>query len=115
MADAVETLAGGRTLAEEQGITEEIGDAVASAAEAELEGGRIDSARSILEGLVLTNHRDAGAWALLSRAHRRQGRILAARFCAEVAVRLAPDDPEARLACAGPARRWSSARKAAPP
>ena len=41
----------------------------------------------ILEGLVVTNHEDAGAWALLSQAHRRLGQPLAARFCAEVARR----------------------------
>lgn len=87
-----------RTLAEEQGITQEIGDAIACLAEAELEAGRIDIARAILEGLVVTNHEDAGAWALLSRAHRRLGNPLAARFCAEVAARLAPRDPDVRLA-----------------
>jgi len=88
----------GCTLAEEQGITQEIGDAIACLAEAELEAGRLETARAILEGLVVTNHRDAEAWALLSRAHRRLGQPLAARFCAEVASKLAPADAQVRLA-----------------
>jgi predicted Zn-dependent protease len=98
MSDVVEALAAGRTLAEEQGITQEVGDAIACLAEAELAAGRVDTARAILEGLVVTNHLDPGAWALLSRAHRRLGQPLAARFCAEVAARLAPADPHVRLA-----------------
>ncbi len=93
-----ETVPTGRTLAQVQGIPQEIGDAIACLAEAELEAGRVDTARAILEGLVVTNHLDPGAWALLSRAHRRLGQPLAARFCAEVAVRLAPADPHVRLA-----------------
>jgi tetratricopeptide (TPR) repeat protein len=79
-----------RTLAEVQGITREMGDAIAALAEAELEAGRADTARAILEGLVVTNQLDGSAWALLSRAHRRLRQPLAARFCAEVAVKLAP-------------------------
>ncbi|HET8540067.1 MAG TPA: hypothetical protein VFL83_09375 [Anaeromyxobacter sp.] len=98
MSDVIEAVVAGRTLAEEQGITQEIGDAIACLAEAELEAGRVDAARAILEGLVVTNHLDPGAWALLSRAHRRLGQPLAARFCAEVASRLAPSDPQVRLA-----------------
>jgi predicted Zn-dependent protease len=98
MSDVIETFTAGRTLAEEQGITQEIGDAIACLAEAELEAGRMDAARAILEGLVVTNHLDPAAWALLSRAHRRLGQPLAARFCAEVAARLAPSDPHVRLA-----------------
>jgi hypothetical protein len=98
MKDPVEVPRSGTTLAEEQGITQEIGDAIACLAEAELEAGRVDVARAILEGLVVTNHLDAGAWALLSRAHRRLSNPLAARFCAEVSVKLAPGDPGARLA-----------------
>jgi predicted Zn-dependent protease len=85
------------TLAEQQGMTQELGDAIACLAEAELEAGRTDVARAILEGLVVTNHRDAGAWALLSAAHRKLGQALASRFCAEVAVTLAPEDPWIRL------------------
>lgn len=98
MGTLIDALERGRTLAEEQGVTQEIGDAIARVAEAELEAGRIDTARAILEGLVVTNHRDAGAWALLSRAHRRAGEPLAARFCAEVGAKLAPADPHVRLA-----------------
>lgn len=95
---ALELWARGRTLAEAQGITQEIGDAIAGAAEAELEAGRLQAARTILDGLVVTNQRDAGAWTLLSRTHRRLANPLAARFCAEVAVRLAPGEGRARLA-----------------
>lgn len=98
MENLVEAMENGRTLAEVQGITQEIGDAIACLAEAELEAGRVETARAILEGLVVTNHQDAGAWALLSRAHRRLGQPLAARFCAEVAAKLAPVDPAVRLA-----------------
>jgi predicted Zn-dependent protease len=98
MNDTVEAVAAGRTLAQEQGIPQDVGDAIACLAEAELEAGRVDTARAILEGLVVTNHLDPAAWALLSRAHRRLGQPLAARFCAEVAVRLAPSDPRVRLA-----------------
>ncbi|WP_242336546.1 MULTISPECIES: hypothetical protein [Anaeromyxobacter] len=85
------------TLAELQGIPPDVGDAIACLAEAELEAGRVETARAILEGLVVTNHEDAGAWALLSQAHRRLGQPLAARFCAEVATKLAPADPFVRL------------------
>ncbi len=98
MTTAIEALAAGRTLAQEQGMPQEIGDAIACLAEAELEAGRVDTARAILEGLVVTNHLDPAAWTLLSRAHRRLGQPLAARFCAEVAARLAPADVQARLA-----------------
>jgi predicted Zn-dependent protease len=97
MENLVDAVKSGRTLAEEQGITQEIGDAIACLAEAELEAGRVETARAILEGLVVTNHRDAAAWALLSRAHRRLRQPLAALFCAEVAVKLAPADPHVRL------------------
>jgi predicted Zn-dependent protease len=98
MRDAVETLEAGQTLAEEQGITQEVGDAIACLAEAELEAGRLEAARALLEGLVVTNHLDPAAWALLSRTHRRLREPLAARFCAEVAARLAPQDLRVRLA-----------------
>jgi tetratricopeptide (TPR) repeat protein len=97
MSDVIEAIAPGRTLAQEQGIPQEIGDAIACLAEAELGAGRVDTARAILEGLVVTNHLDPAAWALLSRAHRRLGQPLAARFCAEVAARLAPADLQVRL------------------
>jgi hypothetical protein len=94
----IDALDDGRTLAEVQGMTREMGDAIAALAEAELEAGRADTARAILEGLVVTNHLDAAAWALLSRAHRRLRQPLASRFCAEVALKLAPDDAAVRLA-----------------
>ena len=98
MENLAEGLASGRTLAELQGIPAEIGDAIAALAAAELDAGRVETARALLEGLVVTNHRDAVSWALLSQAHRRQGAPLAARFCAEVAARLAPAEPLVRLA-----------------
>lgn len=91
------TVSGDPTLAEMQGMTAELGEAIAQLAEQELEAGRLANARTILEGLVVTNHRDADAWALLSVAHRRLGQPLAARFCAEVAARLSPRDPWVRL------------------
>lgn len=95
--NVIEAIEQGRTLADIQGIPHEIGDAIACLAEAELEAGRVETARAILEGLVVTNHEDAGAWALLSQAHRRLGQPLAARFCAEVAATLSPMDPFVRL------------------
>jgi predicted Zn-dependent protease len=85
------------TLAELQGMPQQIGDAIAALAEAELAAGRVETARAILEGLVVTNHQDAGAWALLSTAHRKLSQPLAARFCAEVAAKLEPSDPWIRL------------------
>ena len=85
------------TLAELQGMTPELGEAITRLAEEELEAGRLAQARAILEGLVVTNHRDPDAWALLSVAHRKMAQPLAARFCAEVAARLAPGDPWVRL------------------
>jgi predicted Zn-dependent protease len=91
------TVSGDPTLAEMQGLTAELGEAIARMAEEEIEAGHLGRARTILEGLVVTNHRDADAWALLSVTHRRLHQPLAARFCAEVAVRLAPTDPWVRL------------------
>jgi hypothetical protein len=89
--------AGDLTLAELQGLGPEIGEAILRAAEAELEAGQLNNARTILEGVVITNHKDPDGWALLSIAHRRLGHPLAARFCAEVATRLAPEAPWVRL------------------
>lgn len=91
------TVSGDETLAEMQGMTAELGEAIARLAEEELEAGHLANARSMLEGLVVTNHKDADAWALLSVTHRRLRQPLAARFCAEVAARLAPADPWVRL------------------
>ncbi len=88
---------GSSTLAELQGIRPEMGEAILRIAESELEAGRLDRARTLLEGMVITNHRDADGWALLSIAHRRLRHPLAARFCAEVAARLAPGVPWVRL------------------
>ena len=89
---------GEATLAEAIGLTEELGEAIAAIAEVELVAGRPEAARTILEGLVVTNPRDARGWILLARVHRGLGQPLASRFCAEVAGILAPNSPEARLA-----------------
>jgi len=86
------------TLAQAMGMTEELGEAILGIAEAELDEGRSEAARTILEGLVAANPHDAGGWALLARVHRSLRQPLAARFCAEVAARLAPEAPAARLA-----------------
>jgi tetratricopeptide (TPR) repeat protein len=94
----IERLEAGETLAEIEEVPAEIGAALLELAGGELEAGRVEAARTILEGLVVTNPRDEAGWALLSRAHRRQGQPLAARFCAEVALQLAPEDPHVRLA-----------------
>ncbi len=91
------SVSGDATLAEMQGMTAELGEAIVRMAEEELEAGHLANARTMLEGLVVTNHRDADAWALLSVTHRRLSQPLAARFCAEVAARLAPGDPWVRL------------------
>lgn len=85
------------TLAEALGMTEELAEAIARVAEDELEAGRPDPARVILEGLVVANPRGVPAWLLLARAHRALGQPLAARFCAEVAGSLDPAAPAARL------------------
>jgi hypothetical protein len=89
---------GEATLAEAIGLTEELGGAIAGIAEAELAAGRVEAARTILEGLVVTNPRDARGWILLARTHRSLGQPLASRFCAEVAGILAPGAPAAQLA-----------------
>ncbi|MFT3915614.1 MAG: tetratricopeptide repeat protein [Anaeromyxobacteraceae bacterium] len=80
------------------GLPPEVGDAIAALAEAELAAGRLETARALLEGLVVTSPEDPGGWALLSRTHRRLGQPLAARFCAEVALKLDPASGEAGLA-----------------
>ena len=86
------------TLAEALGLTEELEGAIARMAEAELEAGRPEAARVILEGLAVGRPKDPEAWVLLARAHRALQQPLAARFCAEVAWVLAPDWSAARLA-----------------
>lgn len=85
------------TLAEVLGMTEELAGAIARVAEDELEAGRADPARVILEGLVVANPRASGAWLLLARTHRALGQPLAARFCAEVAGTLDPGAAATRL------------------
>jgi hypothetical protein len=79
-------------------LPEELGDAMTCLAEAELDAGRLETARAILEGVVVATPEAPRGWILLSRTHRRLGQPLAARFCAEVALRLVPEDGEARLA-----------------
>jgi len=93
----MEEMAKGRTLAEEQGMTAELGEAIVRIAGAELEAGRLDAARTILEGLAVTNPHDPAAWAMLSQVLRRQGKLLGARVCAEAAARLAPGEEQVRL------------------
>jgi predicted Zn-dependent protease len=95
---SVDELKAGRTLAEIQGFTEELGAAVASLASKEAGCGDLEVARGILEGLVVTNPRDALAWALLSQVERRRGDPFTALLCAEAAVRLLPEDRQVRLA-----------------
>jgi hypothetical protein len=86
------------TLAEAVGLTGELGEAIANLAERELSAGRSEAARVILEGLVVSNPREARGWILLARVHRGLGQPLAARFCSEVAAILEPALPEALLA-----------------
>jgi hypothetical protein len=89
---------GAVSLQDALGVAAELSDAIAAVAAGELEAGRPGAARAILEGLVVTAPREPAPWALLSRTHRALGQPLAARFCAEVAVALAPGDAGARLA-----------------
>ena len=98
MIPTIEDLKSGRTLAELQGFTEEMGAAVTSLAAREAAEGDLAVARGILEGLVVTNPRDALAWALLSQVERRRGEPGTALLCAEAAARLAPGDRQVRLA-----------------
>jgi predicted Zn-dependent protease len=94
----IDDLRAGRTLAELQGMPAELGAAMASLAAREAAGGDLEVARGILEGLVVTNPKDALAWALLSQVERRRGDPYAAVLCAEAAWRLAPEDRQVRLA-----------------
>jgi predicted Zn-dependent protease len=95
--DLVAELEKGRTLAEIYGLTAELGRAMAEAAARELEAGRLDAAHALLEGLAVANPHDPAAWSLLALVERRRGRLLAARLCAETALRLAPADLQVRL------------------
>src|SRR5512145_986550 len=88
----------GETLSEILEVPAEVKELVASVAAAALDAGRVGEAEKVLEGLVAVHPRDAGSWALLARAHLRSGKELAARFAAEVARQLAPEDPRVRLA-----------------
>lgn len=92
-----ELLAGDTTLAEEQGMTLELGRAIAGVASDELAQGHLETARQILEGLAVSNPYDAATWAMLAVVERRRGKLLAARVCAETAYRLHPADPQVRL------------------
>jgi predicted Zn-dependent protease len=117
----IEDLRAGRTPAEIQGLTEELGAAIAWLGAREARDGDPEVARGILEGLVVTNPRDALAWALLSQVERRRGSPATALLCAEAAARLAPGDRQVRLvraeallavpASAGPG--WERRREAA--
>ena len=98
MIPTIEDLRAGRTLAELQGFPGELGAAVASLAAREVGGGDLEVARGILEGLLVTNPRDALAWALLSQVERRRGDPFTALLCAEAAARLAPTDRQVGLA-----------------
>jgi cytochrome c-type biogenesis protein CcmH/NrfG len=114
MGMTMEKLRAGRTLAEEQGMTAELGRAIARAAAVEVEAGRVETARQILQGLAVTNPYDPGTWAMLAVIERRRGSLLPARVCAETAYRLAPTDPHVRLVRAevllcNPAERPSAA------
>ena len=91
-------VAAGRTLAEIQGFTAELGGVVLGAAVRAALEGDLRSARGILEGLLVTNPRDALAWALLSQVERRRGETGAALLCAEAAFHLLPGDARVRLA-----------------
>ena len=93
----MEQVRAGKTLAEAQGMTAEIGRAIASAAKDELEAGRLETAREILQGLAVSNPYDPATWAMLAVIERRRGKLLPARVCAETAYRLAPADPSVRL------------------
>ena len=90
-------IAGGATLAEAQGMTQELGRAIAGVASAELHAGRVEVARRIVEGLAVTNPHEPAAWALLALIEKRRGRPLTARICGETAHFLAPEDPQVRL------------------
>ncbi len=97
MIPTIDDLRAGRTLAEIQGLTEELGRAIAALGEREARVGDPGVASALLEGLVVTNPRDAIGWALLSQVERRRGLLAKAVLCAEAAARLAPDDRQVRL------------------
>jgi predicted Zn-dependent protease len=93
-----EDVTAGRTLAEIQGMTEELGGAIAGLAAGEAACGNLEAARVLLEGLLVTNPRDALAWALLAQVERWRGEFATALLAAEAARSLEPEDPQVRLA-----------------
>ncbi len=92
-----EALNEGATLAEAEGMTAELGDLLLWIAAQELEAGNLEDAQVLLDGLAVTNPFDPVTWAMLAQLHRRLGRQLAARACAETAAHLAPNEPEVKL------------------
>ncbi len=88
------------TLAEEMGMTAQVAGAILAIAAEELDAERYDTARTILDGLAVGNPYDPGPRLLLAQLHRRTGRLLAARVCAEVAFFFVPEEPEAKLVLA---------------
>jgi cytochrome c-type biogenesis protein CcmH/NrfG len=98
--DRLNGVARAETPAQAQGMTEELGRAMVRLAADELDAGRVEAARSILEGLVVTNPHDHAPWALLAAVEKRRGCSLAARVCAAIAYELAPEDPQVQLAYA---------------
>lgn len=94
----LEGLLEGKTPAELQGMTAELGGAIVRMAAEEMRRGRLEAAREILEGMAVTNPRDPAVWCLLAQLLRRQGQLAGGRFCAEVAARLAPENEQVRLA-----------------
>ncbi len=92
------SVSGDATLAEMQGMTAELGEAIARLAEEELEAGRLGQRPDHAGGVG--GHEPQGRGRLgaaLGRPTGGSGQPLAARFCAEVAARLAPADPWVRL------------------
>lgn len=92
-----EMVAEARTIAEQLGLTTELGETIVALAGSDIGARDLGAARDMIEGLVVVNPRDPVAWALLSAILRRQGEAEASRFSAEVAARLAPDDVRVRL------------------
>jgi predicted Zn-dependent protease len=85
------------TFAEMNGMTLELGRYAARVAQEALARGRMEEAQQILEGLAAFNPEDGATWCLLAELHRRAGRDLAARICAEIALKLDPKDVQLRL------------------
>jgi predicted Zn-dependent protease len=90
----------GRTPAELLEMPEAVREVVLRVASTALDAGRDEEAERILEGLVALQPREPVAWALLARAHQRNGKALAARFAAAVGGHLAPAEPLVQLSLA---------------